>query len=286
MAYPLAGRRRDRVGAGSGEEVVENPGQPVPAVVHRVAPDGAGERDLASPPLGEVREHPPVVERQPQRSVEIERPFWAAVFPLTNAVIRRFSETASSNDGPLVAELLRDRSFISRCRFGKTTDDIPAVEISAEDAEIICAWMTGLDGRHYRLPTEAEWEYLARAGATGAFWWEDDGLPQDLAVFGRTGPAPADERRANAWGLIDVLGNVAEWTSSDYDTLDSGEASKAASMLSSDARVIRGGSWNDKLEDLRLYRRLSMYRGTRARYLGVRVVCEARQPTAAVSPEH
>src|SRR5262249_29188196 len=92
------------------------------------------------------------------------------------------------------------------------------------------------------------------------------------AVFAATGPALADERRANAWGLVDVLGNVAEWTCSEFGALDSGLPGKPASRASTLA--VRGGSWRETLELLRLSRRLSMNAASRKDWLGVRLICE------------
>jgi formylglycine-generating enzyme required for sulfatase activity len=188
---------------------------------------------------------------KPPQAVIVERPFWAATFPLTNAALRRFLEGDDKAEGR-AAQLRRDRSFAVACRAGKTPDDLPAVGINASDAEILCEWLHGLDGRRYRLPTEAEWEFMARAGSAGMYWWPDGDDTQRRAVFGCGGPAAADPQRANPWGLIDVLGNVWEWTSSTYEPLASGAASRAAGPLSSEARVVRA----------------------RADDLGVRLVCD------------
>jgi formylglycine-generating enzyme required for sulfatase activity len=211
---------------------------------------------------------------KPPQTVIIERPFWAATFPLTTATLRRFLDSNDKTEGR-AAQLRGDRSFASACRAGKIPDDLPAVGINASDAEILCEWLRGLDGRPYRLPTEAEWEFMARAGSSGAHWWPDGDDPQRRAVFGGSGPAAADPERANPWGLIDALGNVWEWTSSTYEPLASGSASRAAGPLSSEARVVRGGSWRAKTEgDVRVSRRRSMSTRTRADDLGVRLVCD------------
>jgi formylglycine-generating enzyme required for sulfatase activity len=116
---------------------------------------------------------------------------------------------------------------------------------------------------------------MARAGTTGPYWWGPESLAQTHAVFATAGPAPANAQRANAWGLIDVLGNVAEWTVSAYASFGSGSAVKAAQSRSGEARVVRGGSWRAKtIGDLRVSRRKSMFRKTRADDLGVRIVCD------------
>lgn len=224
---------------------------------------GAAPRDRAA-----------LANEKPPQTVIIERPFWAATFPLTNAMLRRFLEGDDKGEGR-AAQLRRDRSFAHACRTGKIAGELPAVGVNATDAEILCEWLSSLDDRPYRLPTEAEWEFMARAGSAGMYWWPDGDDPQRLAVFGGSGPAAECPERANPWGLIDVLGNVWEWTSSTYEPLASGAASRAAGPLGSEARVVRGGSWRAKTAgDVRVSRRRSMSMRTRADDVGVRLVCD------------
>jgi formylglycine-generating enzyme required for sulfatase activity len=201
---------------------------------------------------------------RPRRAVTIPRPFWVAAFPLTNAVVRRFLDEAAR---PEEVRLVRDRSFAPAARTG-AHPDVPATGISATDATVLCAWLGRSDGRAYRLPTEAEWEYLARAGATGPHWWAGPTAPLVTAL------SAADPARANAWGLIDVLGNVAEWTSSGYGELTTDAPLKPAAKLAAHTRVIRGGSWRDRPDRLRLSFRDSMAEAARKDDVGVRVVCD------------
>lgn len=210
---------------------------------------------------------------KPAQTIAISIPLYVATIPITNGTIRHFLEAASSEDGPDVKRLLQDRAFAYSCRSSEVSDDLPAVEISAPDALVLCRWMNQRDRRHYRLPTEAEWEYLARAGVSGMYWWEEGLAASQRAVFGTKGPLAPSERRANIWGLSDVLGNVAEWTGSEYSALDSGHSSKPASSCAG-TLTVRGGSWRDTLEQLRLSRRLSMNGAARKDWLGVRLVCE------------
>ena len=97
-------------------------------------------------------------------------------------------------------------------------------------------------GELYRLPTEAEWEYAARAGTTGPRYGETD----EIAWYagnsgGRT--HPVGRKRPNAWGLHDMLGNVWEWTADWYGPYPSGAASDPRGPASGSFRVRRGGGW-------------------------------------------
>jgi formylglycine-generating enzyme required for sulfatase activity len=223
----------------------------------------------------------------------IDRDFWAAEFPLTVAVVRQFLDSLSADCDPAEDALRRDRSFAAQARRMIVADDLPAVDLSLADVEVLCAWMHRMDGRQYRLPTEAEWEHMARAGTSGSCWWaagvdrdrSAEGAqatkspgPSPPAVFGCNGPRPADPARANPWGLIDVLGNVWEWTSSAYGPIAPGTVMSAGGVLSGEARTVRGGSWRSRsLTELRVSARLSMCRRTRAGDLGVRLVCDVEE---------
>ncbi|MCB9507004.1 MAG: SUMF1/EgtB/PvdO family nonheme iron enzyme [Myxococcales bacterium] len=142
-------------------------------------------------------------------------------------------------------------------------------------------WPRGLDCVGYRLPTEAEWEYAARAGSTSAFpngGLENTGrstLDPRLTLVGwyggnshvdyaggidcstatsqtdKCGPQPARSRRANAWGLFDTAGNVAEWVWDRYGAYPDGAVTDPTGPQSGDQRVIRGGSWRDTAERCR-----------------------------------
>jgi formylglycine-generating enzyme required for sulfatase activity len=185
-------------------------------------------------------------DERPGQTIVVPAPLHVATLPLTAAVIRQFLQTANADDGKEVAAMLRDKAFAYSCRRGACADDVPSVEISARDAVALCGWMSRRDGRRYRLPTEAEWEYFARAGATGLYWWEEGVPAASRAIFAAAAPAAPDERRANGWGLCDPIGNVAEWTCSEYGPLERGFAGRAATG-SAATLTVRGGSWRNAL---------------------------------------
>jgi formylglycine-generating enzyme required for sulfatase activity len=132
------------------------------------------------------------------------------------------------------------------------SDDDPVVAVSWQDAVEFCQWLARETGQPYRLPSEAEWEYAARAGNAGD-------QPPDLAETGwqkvnsggRTHAVA--QKKPNAWGLYDMLGNAWEWTADvwwkDYEgaPADGGArlagGSPMASLAAGDVRPLRGGAW-------------------------------------------
>jgi formylglycine-generating enzyme required for sulfatase activity len=94
----------------------------------------------------------------------------------------------------------------------------------------------------YRLPTEAEWEYAARAGTTGARHGSLDAVAWHVGNSGGT-THPVGQKQANAWGLYDMLGNVWEWTSDWYGSYPGGAVTDPVGASTGSNRVLRGGSW-------------------------------------------
>jgi formylglycine-generating enzyme required for sulfatase activity len=100
----------------------------------------------------------------------------------------------------------------------------------------------GLSCKGYRLPTEAEWEYAARAGTTGARYGDVDAVAWYDGNSGST-THPVGQKRPNAWGLYDMLGNVWEWTNDWYGDYPGGTVSDPVGPASGESRVNRGGNW-------------------------------------------
>jgi formylglycine-generating enzyme required for sulfatase activity len=134
----------------------------------------------------------------------------------------------------------------------------PVVCVSWEDARDYAAWLTRTTGHRYRLASEAEWEYAARAGARGDYWWGDKAR-RALANYGATRccglkrggrwlfTAPAGSFPANAFGLHDTAGNVWEWVEDCYTP------SYGAPLPSQcGAHSLRGGAYNYGAEEMRI----------------------------------
>lgn len=163
----------------------------------------------------------------------------------------------------------------------------PAVRVSWEEANAYCKWLSEKTGRKFRLPTEAEWEWAARAGTDTPFYWGDvddnfgpyanladaslDGIPnqrQTLNYYlrdmryndGQQVLGIVGLHKPNAFGLKDMIGNAAEWTSSIYE--------------GTDEAVCRGGAWDLLPRQSRVSLRVHYPRWQRVANVGIRLVCE------------
>ncbi|MDM8557393.1 SUMF1/EgtB/PvdO family nonheme iron enzyme [Candidatus Parabeggiatoa sp. HSG14] len=132
----------------------------------------------------------------------------------------------------------------------------PVINISWEDATAYTEWLSQQTGKQYRLPTEAEWEYAARAGTETKYWWSND-IGTNQANCDNCGDrfkntAPVGSFAANPFGLYDTVGNVWEWTCSEYESNYSGKEKVCLSKEHSNNSslfVLRGGSWDDYAEE-------------------------------------
>ncbi|RUM51251.1 MAG: sulfatase-modifying factor protein [Marinomonas sp.] len=129
----------------------------------------------------------------------------------------------------------------------------PVINVSWYDAKAYTAWLSEQTGAEYRLPTEIEWEYSARAGSTTAYWYGNDVKP-GYSVCDSCGSqwdgvstAPVASQASNPLGIFDMHGNVAEWVEDCYH--DSYEGAPATNQVwlsdQCTGRVLRGGSWFD-----------------------------------------
>ncbi|MGR9108303.1 MAG: SUMF1/EgtB/PvdO family nonheme iron enzyme, partial [Gammaproteobacteria bacterium] len=171
-----------------------------------------------------------------------------------------------------------------------TADDRPVTCVSWNDANAYIRWLNRESGEHYRLPTEAEWEYAARAGVRGAGNWGKNpkkacdhgngadrkaaaqlsGWPVHGCDDGFAGLAPAGHYARNPFGLYDMTGNVWEWTCSGVDLAYHGGEQHCA-PFSGTWHILRGGSWADSLDTLRLSYRGRNASAFRSDTLGFRV---------------
>jgi len=156
--------------------------------------------------------------------------------------------------------------------------------VSWNEASEFCRLLSQKEGVLYRLPTEAEWEYAARAGDETPFRTGEEISPShanidmppeaDAAAEPKHRPMPVANYEPNAWGLYDVHGNVFEWCADYYAPYEIGPLTDPTGPITGDTRVVRGGSWDTYPRVARFANRWSNYPSVRTDSLGFRIVCE------------
>ena len=188
-------------------------------------------------------------DEQPTVEVTFDAPFALSKYEVTFDQFDQFTAATGRAQAPLPR--------------GWSRTNRPAVNVSWADAGAYADWLTAETGREYRLPSEAEWEYAARAGAATAYSWGDDigaGRANCNGCGSRwdnNGTAPVGFFAANDWGLHDMHGNVWEWTLDCRNDDLAGAPANGAARTGGDClrRMLRGGSWSDRPESLRSARR-------------------------------
>ena len=217
----------------------------------------------------------------PEFTVDVE-PFWMAKTELTWAEYKTFLKTYDifkrlSRQGVRKASGLDQADAITiptplyepsfTYEFGDDPQQ-PAVTMTQYSAKLYTQWLSGITGSQYRLPTEAEWEYAARAGTKTAYTFGDDPTELDqYAAFADNCPDGAPKvgsKKPNPFGLHDMHGSVWEWTLDHYASDSySGRQGKTLSVSEAlvmpkekSSRCVRGGGWQDPPERLRSAARL------------------------------
>jgi formylglycine-generating enzyme required for sulfatase activity len=165
----------------------------------------------------------------------------------------------------------------------------PVVNVSWEDANDYIKWLNQKTGKHYRLPSEAEWEYAARAGTTTTYWWGNERDKRDgdrphcngcSSKFDGVKTAPVGSFDPNPWNLYDMAGNVWQWTAdcwheSYVHAPNDGQIWTDESGGTCDSRVVRGGSWTGNPLDRRAAERLNVGKSGTESDLGFRLARDA-----------
>ena len=150
----------------------------------------------------------------------------------------------------------------------------PVVNVSWEDAQLYSEWLSRKTGKGYRLLSESEWEYAARAGATGRYFWGNRITPARANYGGnKSQTVPVGSYSPNRFGLYDMHGNVWEWVGDCYNQNYKGAPSDGSVWESGDCgrSMLRGGSWNDVPQGLRSANRNGNTTGFRSYSRGFRV---------------
>jgi formylglycine-generating enzyme required for sulfatase activity len=262
--------RRDPLAVmrGSGQSFRDHlaSGQPCPICPEMVVVP-AGSFMMGSPENEPGR----IAEESPQHPVTFARPF----------AVGRFALTFDEWDG-CVAD--------GGCNAWKPADQWgrgrqPVINVSWDDAKAYVVWLSSKIGKPYRLLTEAEREYITRAGTTTPFWWGSSISTSQANYNGnytygggvkgefRQRTLPVDSFPPNPWGLFQVHGNVWEWVEDCYRESYVGAPSDGSAWTSDvcASRVVRGGSWRNYPHVLRSAFRVGYTTGYRNYFLGFRV---------------
>ncbi len=207
----------------------------------------------------------------PQRSVAIE-PFWVAVHEVTHDQFAVFRDRRLDNDATAVEGETLDVDAVSRPSppyedpaHGMGKGNHPATGMTQWAALQYARWLSVKTGRLYRLPTEAEWEYACRAGTATTFPFGDDtdSLAGHAWYAANSGDVfhSVGQMAPNAWGVHDMMGNVAEWTLDQYDatfyeSLSDGVTGPWSRPTNKHPRTVRGGAYDDEATELRCADRL------------------------------
>jgi formylglycine-generating enzyme required for sulfatase activity len=218
---------------------------------------------------------------RPRHEVTITRPFAVAKFPLT------FDQwDACARNGPCAPD-------VSDSGWGRGPR--PVTSVSWDDAQTYLGWLSKITGNRYRLLSESEYEYAARAGSDRIYPWGNDiklnGQPMANCELcgsqwdgkqaapvcgweeeGQQNPASCSFP-ANAFGLYDMVGNVWEWTNDCWNPTYEGAPIDGSSWTSGGCklRVVRGGGWDSDPDDLRASGRYRNYTDARVYIFGFRV---------------
>jgi formylglycine-generating enzyme required for sulfatase activity len=246
----------------------------------------AGEFMMGSPDSEAER----YAQEGPQRRVKIARSFALGKLKVTRDQFETFVRETNYSTGDrcytIESGRVEERAGRSFRNPGFVQEgNHPAVCINWDDARAYLAWLTKKTGRLYRLPSESEWEYAARAGTTTPFWWgasitTDQANYDGSTVYGggskgdnRQKTVPADDFKANAWGLYQVHGNAFEWVEDCWNDSYSNAPADDSVMLAGNCtrHARRAGAWNYPAATLRSAYRDSRPATTRASNTGLRV---------------
>jgi formylglycine-generating enzyme required for sulfatase activity len=255
----------------------------------------------------------------PTHQVKITKPFYMAAHTVTRGQFRKFVDaeeykTDAEKDGKggygynAATKKTEGRKpkYTWRNPGWKQSDRHPVVNVSWNDAVAYCKWLSKVEGKTYRLPTEAQWEYACRAGTTTRYYFGDDeadlkkhanivdqSLKEKLDVAFADGiakkypgrkwfaewddgypfTAPVGSFQTNPWGLYDMHGNVWQWCRDCYDEkFYKDSAEEDPECTKGDHRVLRGGSWIGDAWNCRAALRLGNAPADRYGIVGFRVV--------------
>ncbi len=200
--------------------------------------------------------------------------FFMARFPITNAQYEKFDAAHAKKRAPWA------------------NDNHPVIYVSWAEATAYCKWLSQKEGKKYRLPTEAEWEYAARGSDGRLFPWGNEFSSGKFANFAdsrtnlvwrvpniddgyaETNPVGVFPLGASPFGIEELSGNVHEWCNDWYAPYQNKDRTNPIGPGGGQQRVLRGGSWRSRVASLRSVARSSNLPAFQSNDIGFRVVCE------------
>jgi formylglycine-generating enzyme required for sulfatase activity len=213
--------------------------------------------------MGDSTDSGSVIEK-PLRTINIRDEFLIGKYEITFEEYDKF---------------VKDTKRVSPSDDGFGRERRPVINVSYEDAKAYLQWLSEKSGDRYRLPSEAEWEYVARAGSNNRFFFGDS--VRDLRNYSwywdnsEHGINPVGGKLPNMWNIHDMAGNVLEWCE-DYfvDSLEMIPINGTPYSVQSSERVAKGGSWNDYGTNLRHSNRMGFPQTIKMNDTGFRAVME------------
>ncbi|CAL1516771.1 SUMF1/EgtB/PvdO family nonheme iron enzyme [Chitinophaga sp. MM2321] len=271
---------------------------PGTALKFSMVPVPAGKFMMGSPANATIKE----ADEQPAHTVVINA-FWMGAYEVTYPEYDAFAKDENISFNSQADGMTRpSQPYIEMTLGMGNTAGFPANSMQQFGAIMYCRWLYLKTNIFYRLPTEAEWEYACRAGSTTAYPFGDNAKELDDYAWyaGNSGGRyhKTGELKPNAWGLYDMLGNVAEWMLDQYDedfystSVDS--ISPVRLPTTKHPRTVRGGHYNDQPDGLRSADRVksepswnrrdpqipkSRWWNVDAPFVGFRIIRPVQQPT-------
>lgn len=240
----------------------------------------------------------------PQKKFSIS-PFWMGVYEVTHDEFDIFFKDANTSQNSGADAITRPSPQYIDLSWDMGRDGgFPVNSMQQKTAVMYCRWLYNKTGIFYRLPTEAEWEYACRAGSSSPYFFgTDDNELEKYAWYNKNCNKTyhkVGQLKPNAWGLYDMLGNVAEWVMDQYDEnyfskMNGVTNNPELFPTSRHPRLLKGGSYVDEAAELRCANRTkwlpewnrrdpqipkSKWWLTDAAYAGFRIVRPLKQPSA------
>jgi formylglycine-generating enzyme required for sulfatase activity len=201
---------------------------------------------------------------RPAHKVSIKAPFALGKYEVT---VDQWNACVQANACPTIPSA------------ANATGNLPMRDVSWDEAQVYLKWLSGLSGKPFRLPTEAEWEFAARGGTATSHWWGDQMKDGNTSCKGcgqpwnADSPPPVGSFTANPYGFFDMNGSVWEWVADCWHSSYKGAPFDGSAWNgdSCQARVIRGGSWREDASYMLSTTRFKYDAGVRQSQNGFRV---------------